>query len=498
MSNTHPSILALALLSLAALPAHHAIAESDLMIIEDGSEEQLMIEDDSGSLSIEDDLMIQDDLIIDEEQPGQASEGLGDTLQNYTSTSNQGFNVSLDEIWFEYGHFESDSPADYQLYGHTHGTLNWQSGKWEVQASARLDYYEEHADDHSGSVPPLSEHKGDWDDTKLDYDETFIRYRGNSGILTLGAQKVIWGRIDEMPPSDRLSTQDLRRGLQDDLENRRLASAAVRYEYFIGDGKLDLLYIPRLREAELPDNNSVWYPINQREGTIFGLDTTPFIESVVRNATIDDDAPDTDGGFGLRFNQLGSGFDYALGIQHGISTLPYFSYNPARNVIETRYLRSTTVSGDVGFEALGGTVKLEAAWNSDTPITRTDGRFDTTESLAWGIALEMFPGDSDTRLNLQLVGNYLIDAPDVLDRDKAAAFNGTLDMPFADNNWRARLRFNVGLDKSDLYFNPELTYTGFSNQEIYLELHEYNGDTGSIGGFYEDNSLVNLGWRINL
>ncbi|WP_439135579.1 hypothetical protein [Pseudomaricurvus sp.] len=517
MSYTHPSLLAALLLSLSyTMPAQNVYAESDLLIIEDDTSEELVIEDDSDSLSIddgssdalsienelsieddmsiEDGLSIDDELMIDESQPGQPNEDLGDTLQNYTSTSKRGVNISLDEVWFEYGRYESDSPAEYQLYGHTKGTINWQNDKWELQASARLDYYEEHPDGSDSS----SNNKGDWDKTKLDYDETFIRYRGNSGALTIGAQKVIWGRIDEVPPTDRLSTQDLRRGLQDDLEDRRLASAAVRYEYFIGDGKLDFLYIPRFREAELPDSNSVWYPINQREGTILGLDTNPLIESVVRNTPIDDDAPNTDGGFGVRFNQLGSGFDYALGVQHGISTLPYFTYNAGRNVIESRYLRSTTVSGDLGFEALGGTLKLEAAWNSDTPITRTDGRFDTTESLAWGIALEMFPGDSDTRLNVQLTGNYLIDAPDVLDRDDMTSINGTLDMPFADNNWRARMRFNVGLDMSDLYFNPELTYTGFTNQEIYLELHEYNGDTGTIGGFYEDNSLVNLGWRINL
>ncbi|MBU3070910.1 hypothetical protein KOI40_13880 [Aestuariicella sp. G3-2] len=513
MNHNHSSLLAALLLSLSyALPAQYVHAESDLMIIEDDGSEELMIEDDSetlsiddgsgDSLSIDDDgLNLGDDLMIDESQPGEPNQNLSETLQNYSSTSQQGVNVSLDKLWFEYGRYESDSPAEYQLYGHGKGTINWQGEKWELQASARLDYYEEHSDDSSDKAVPanaLSNNKGNWDKTKLDYDETFVRYRGNRGILTVGAQKVIWGRIDEVPPSDRLSTQDLRRGLQDDLEDRRLASAAVRYEHFIGDGKLDLLYIPRLRETELPDENSVWYPINQREGTILGLDTSPLIEYVVRNTPIDDDAPNTDGGFGIRFNQLGSGFDYALGIQHGISTLPYFTYSTNRNVIEARYLRSTTVSGDIGFEALGGTVKMEAAWNSDTPITRTDGRFDSVESLAWGIALELFPGDSDTRLNLQLTGNHLIDAPDVLDRDKMASFNGTLDMPFGNNNWLARMRFNVGLDMSDLYFNPELTYTGLSNQEIYLELHEYNGDTGSIGGFYKHNSLVNLGWRITL
>lgn len=401
--------------------------------------------------------------------------------------------ASLDRIRLEYGRFESSSPADYQLYGHGRGKINWHQGRWEVQASARLDGYREHPDSDS-----VGDNMGDWREVKLDYDETFIRFRGEHSIVTVGAQKIIWGRIDEVPPTDRLSTHDLRRGMQDDLEDRRLASAAIRYEHFIGRAKLEAFYLPRLRAAELPDQTSVWYPINQREGTIFGLDTTPLVESVVRTVGIDDDDPNTEGGFGARFNQLGDGFDYSFAVQHGVGTLPYFSYNWDRNLVEVKYLRSTTVSADVGMEALGGTLKLEAAWNSDTPITREDGNFDTTESVAWGVALELFPGDGDARLNLQVMGNYLLNAPAVLDRDKMVALNGSLEWPFANNDWRARVRFNVGLDMSDLYFNPELTYTGFNNHEIYLELHQYNGDTGSIGGFYQDNSSINLGWRITL
>lgn len=515
MDKIHQPLLALLLLGLTAISFNLQAADEFELIIESDSDE-LLIEEGlliDGELSVNEELSISDELSVTDEfildgletqetlyqQPADAA----NSHPQYRSTPTSSIRASVDRIRLEYGRFESKSAADYQLYGHTRGKLNWQQGRWEMQAGARLDAYREHPDDASStemSAPnfALTKNNGNWRDVKLDYDDVFVRYRGEQGVFTVGTQKIIWGRIDEVPPTDRLSTHDLRRGMQDDLEDRRLASAAIRYEYFIGGGKVDAFYLPRLRAAELPDKNSVWYPINQRQGTILGLETTPLIESVVRTVAIDDDDPNTEGGFGLRFNQLGDGFDYAFAVQHGVGSLPYFSYNFDRNLVEVKYLRSTTLSGDIGMEALGGTLKLEAAWNSDTPITRADGRFDTTESVAWGVALELFPGDGDTRLNLQLVGNYLLNAPEVLDRDKMASVNGSLEWPFANNNWRARLRFNVGLDMTDLYFNPELTYTGFNNHEIYVELHEYSGDTGSIGGFYEDSSSINLGWRITL
>lgn len=458
------------------------------------AEFELVIEDENSPAVQSEELLIIDEAAAERRHSANESSSSAPLSSSAPSTtSGGGLRVSLDRARLEYGHFESDSPAQYQLYGHARGKLNWREGPWEAQAGIRIDGYRESPDQDAAA-----DEKGNWDEVKVDYDETFIRYRSEKGILTLGAQKIIWGRVDEIPPTDRLSTQDLRRGMQDDLEDRRLASAAIRYEYFIGSDKIEAFYLPRLRAAQLPDENSVWYPINQREGTIFGIETTPLIESVVRSVAIDDDEPHTEGGFGLRFNHLGDSFDYAIAMQHGVGTLPYFTYNMDRNLVEVKYLRSTTLSADIGMEALGGTVKLEAAWNSDTPITRTDGRFDVTESLAWGVALELFPGDGDARLNLQLMGNYLLNAPEVLDRDEALTLNGSLEWPFGNNDWRARVRFNVGLDMSDLYFNPELTYTGFDNHEIYLELHQYDGDTGSVGGFYEDNSSINLGWRITL
>ncbi len=444
----------------------------DSLIIEDESDE--LLESDTGDLLI----------IDDDETPADNTD---------YSSSTAGIAINLDQVWLEYGYFNRDSDADYQLFGNLEASLNWQAGHWEAEAGIRLETYYEHPSDDN-----IQPKRGDWDDTRVDYGDTFVRYKGRHDVVTVGAQTIIWGRIDEFPPSDRLSTQDLRRGILDDLEERRLPSLALRYEHFFRNSQLDVFYLPKFRETELPGQHSVWYPINQQQGTILGLDTNSMVEHVVRTTPVREDEPENDGGAGLRFSQLGNNLDFAVGVSRGIATLPYFAYNPVSNQIRAHYLRSTTLFGDLGFEALGGTVKFEAAWNSDSPVTRSDGRFTSVESLAWGIAFELFPGDADTRINLQLIGNHLLDNPSVLDRDNALAFNGSLESPFGDNNWRARLRFNIGLDMHDLYLNPELTYTGIRNQEVYLETHVFDGAKGSVGGFFEDNSLLTVGWRLNL
>ena len=451
------------------------LVEEDEILLIDEAESTLVIEEDESEVSEDNEILVL--------QGSDANEASSYDQQTPIASSTPSFKI--DEIWIEYGQFtQSHSGKNSQGYGHGLATFEWApSSNWEIKISARADGYFETGRD-------------DWDDIDLDYDEAYIRYKGENSTVTIGAQKVLWGRIDEFPPTDLLSTQDLRRFIIDDLEDRRLASPALRLEHFFDNKKLDLVFYPDFREAQLPDKDSTWYPVNRSSGEILGLETNAAIEAVVKNAPIQENTPDSEGGFGARFSSIGSNLDYAVSVQKGRQTLPYFSYNPATNTIEGEYPRTWIVGGDMGFEALGGTVKFETTWLSDTPVTRKDGTYTTVKSVNWGAALELFPGDGDSRLNLQLTGTKLMRAPSVIDRAESYAFNGTYEVPFANNRWRAKTRFNVGLDEKDIYLNPEIAFTGWESQELYLELHFFDGDKGTPGGFYEDNSLATLGWRI--
>ena len=472
----------------------------ELLIIEEESEEVLLIEDMNEELVLEDEGDISgDELILEDEateEPEQLviDESPSDLEEAETSVAaldthapsgtDSGWSARLDNLWAEYGHFtNSDSLADNQAYIHGKASLEWTNGSnWELKISGRFDGYQE-----SG--------ENDWDKLTGDYDETYIRYKTDKSIITLGAQKILWGRIDEFPPTDRLSTQDFRRFVTDDLKDRRLASLALRLEHFIGDSKIDLMVLPDFRKAKLPNKDSVWHPISKHRGEILGLETTPALEALIQNTPIKNKAPDSEGGAGIRFSSIGSGFDYGISVQHGRQTIPYFSYNPDKNLIEARYPRTWIAGIDFGVEALGGTLKFEGTWLEDNPVTKNDGSFDTVAAVNWGLAWEVFPGDGDARLNLQVTGLQLASASDVLDRSEVYTFNGSYEVPFADESWRLKTRFYAGLNDSDYYLNPELAYTGWDAQEVYLELHYFDGDPGTPGGFHEDNTLLTLGWR---
>jgi hypothetical protein len=435
--------------------------------------------------------------VLEVESSRSESSSLSESVEMYESQSTTFAQTSsepviaLDQVQLEWGHFLNSQARDKNhAYAQVDLSVEWNfSKRWSVRLAVRADAYQGWRSDSVGD--------DDWALSQLDYGESYLRYTGDSQTLTLGAQQVIWGAIDEFPPTDKLSTQDLRRFVLDDLEQRRLASAAIRYQKFFKNSQLDIVVYPDFREAELPDKDSSWFPVNRLSGEVLGLDTHEQIEFLVRNTPLVDDPPESDGGFGLRYSALGDSVDYAFSVQKGRQSVPYFAYNPLTNSIESRYPRTSIVGADVSLEGLGGTLKFEFAWLSDTPITTRAGVYDTVESLQWGAALELFPGDGDARLNLQLTGHQLLNAPPVFERDQQLSINGSYETPFAEDQWRSDIRFNVGLDAKDIYLNPELAYIGWDGHEAYIEVHYFDGDKGTAGGFYRDNSVATFGWRAN-
>ncbi len=393
--------------------------------------------------------------------------------------------AGVDALRLELGVLDgAAAPVDTTNYLHAAFSLDYAPDTtWEAALALRLDGHQQTGDP-------------DFAKLDLDYGESFIRYRGERFRLTAGAQTIIWGRIDELPPTDRLSVVDLSRFILDDLQDRRRPTLALRAEAFLGaDSKLDLVWVPVFRAAVLPERDSVWFPVDRERGRILGIAPDPLLAAIVQGASFDEDAPDGDGGWGVRYSRSASAYDLGLTLQRNRQTTPYYAFLPAANTFQAQYPRAWSSGADIAFEQGGLTWRGELAWISDFPVTRSDFSYTTVEAVNWAGGVEFHPGDGDTRVNLQIVGLNLIDAPAVLDRTEIYSFNGALDIPLARERWRLNTRFFVGLDEHDLYLNPELAFLGWEPHEAYIAVHYFEGAASTLGGFHEDHSVLTLGWR---
>ena len=156
-----------------------------------------------------------------------------------------------------------------------------------------------------------------------DLADTYVRWRSGDTRLTIGAQTILWGRVDGVPVIDRVSRVDLTRLLLDDLADRRRAQWALRWEQSWDDVKLDAVVLPAFVGAKLPPVESLWSPLNRSTGRVFGVAASPQLASLVQVADIRQD----DGGYGgaaIRLTRTGDPFDFGFTLGRTRQSLPYY------------------------------------------------------------------------------------------------------------------------------------------------------------------------------
>lgn len=391
------------------------------------------------------------------------------------------FEKGIESVWVEAGVLPDAPEADEYHTLHVAPYLLWKPARdLEFRAGARLDGMSQ-----TGRV--------DHSELLLDFDETYVRYRMPETTLTLGTQKIVWGRVDEIPPSDRVSRIDLTRFILDDLADRRRAQLGARLEKFWGDYKLDLVWLPIFREAQMPDDDSIWNPVNRTTGRILGIAPSQIPPSLVQASRFSED-DDGSGGGGLRLTHAGGKFDYGLTLARTRQSVPYYELVAPTKFVG-RYPFSNYAGFDFAFTRGDAVWRMELGYSSDNPVTTDAIEFRTVPAWDWVGGVEFFPGGRDTRINLQLAAHKLNTNLDIFDLDDYYAFGGEIETELDNGRWKIGSRFNLGLNVRDIYLNPSIRFLGWEPHEIYLAYHYFDGSSQTLGGFHEDHSFLALGWR---
>lgn len=387
-----------------------------------------------------------------------------------------GLGLRVDSLRLELGVFADHPGAQGDGFAQIAISAGGSEGDWSYALGARVDVSSQFGSQDFTSV-------------RADYAENYLRWRGEEMRLTLGTQNVMWGRVDEISPIDRMSRADLSRALIDSLPERRRAVPAVRAEYFGEAIKLDAVWLPVFDEAVMPHRDSVWHPVDAVNGRLLGFGQLLGLAGVRVRAPTQDGS----GGGGLRLSAGGDGLDYGFSVQRVRQSQPYYRVSPG--VLTAVHPYDTVVGAEVEVERLGATWRMELAWRSDVPLTTPIFQYRTAPGLDLVVGAEFFPGDGETRVTLQLAGHRTRTDVAVLDRTESYLMTGELEHPFAQGRWRADLRFMIGLDERDVYVNPRLSYTGIDQHEFFVAAHLFSGSAQALGGYYTDNDAVMVGWQ---
>jgi hypothetical protein len=391
------------------------------------------------------------------------------------------FKAGADNVLVEAGALPEAPEADAQAMLRATPYLLWlPSRSWELRAGARIE--------------GTRQHGGNAEFTRwtAELGDTYARYRSGDTRLTLGAQTIVWGRVDEIPVIDRVSRADVTRFLLDDLDARRLALPALRWEQAMGDYKLDVVALPAFSGAALPDLRSVWSPINQQTGEVLGFAPSAGLSAFVRGARVLEDESGSGGG-ALRLTQSGGGLDWGATLARTRQSLPYYLADPVAMTLTAMhpYVRFAGLDAEMVRGAV--TYRTELGWSDGVPFTSPGGQLLPRKVLEWVGALEFFPGGEDNRVNLQLAARSVQGSEPILELKDYVALNGEAEAKFDQGRWKAGLRFNLGLSVRDVYLAPKVSYLGWEPHEVYLVLRHFGGESRTLGGFHQDHQNVAVG-----
>jgi hypothetical protein len=362
----------------------------------------------------------------------------------------------------------------------------WQPARsWEVRAGVVLD-----AASQSGGPASYRE-------ARADIGDTYLRYRSGDTRITAGAQTILWGRVDAMPPGDRVSRVDLTRFMLDDLALRRRAQWAIRWEQGFGEGwKVDAVVLPRFLPARLADERSVWSLVNRQTGRIIGLEPNPALQALVGAATIRDASRRDNGGAALRLTHAGGeSLDWGLTLARTRQPLPYYRLDAAATTLSVVHPFNSYAGVDVEWAGESATWRGELGYVGGTLATRPDGQAIDTAAVEAVLGVELTPGGADTRLTLQLAGRALRTSQPTLERKQGVSMTGELESRIAAGRWKAGVQFALGLTHHDVYVSPTLSYLGWEPHELFVTLRHFDGSARSLAGFHRKHHMTALGVR---
>jgi hypothetical protein len=327
----------------------------------------------------------------------------------------------------------------------------------------------------------------------LEIRDLYYEHRLERGVLRLGKQQIVWGRLDGIKILDVVNPQTFREFILDDLGNSRISQWSAYLDLSLGDWRAELAWIPDLSGHDIPAP-SAWFELTAprfRFGAPVGAPGLP-------TTTDRDDDPLGDGALGLRFSRLLGGVDFSALAYTGPDHEPLgrLSVDGGAPALEQFYRRRQVLG--LSAESSMGPVawRAELSYQPGREFNLRDaaglGTVDldqTTLGLGADILLPL-----DLLANVQLLWDQVHDAPGTLVRpEEDQLVTLFLRRSFAYDTLRAELRWYHSLTDHDDTLVASLRYELNDSTSAYLSAESFSGTAEGIFGQFDRQDRVYVG-----
>lgn len=346
------------------------------------------------------------------------------------------------------------------------------SVSWVASARVRLDAYDqlEPGRTNTDSYSPASKPVELGTAGSAEIRDLYLEFRRDNGLLRIGKQQIVWGRLDGIKVLDLVNPQDYREFILDDFDESRISLWSVYADYSVGPWRAELALVADGTGHAIP-NEGAWFELTAprfRFGTA-GASALPVITDRP-GAGFDSAAA------GFRVSRQFGGLDLSAVAYTGLDPEPLGRLGEidGQTALERYYERRDALgtSLDVG---LGDFVlRAEAVLMPDRVFNTRDGTgLDTIELDQFRAAIGVdYSAPFDIFMNVQ----YLVD------RVRAAPVN--LVRPDTDRIGTLFLRRSFGFDRLDIELR---WYHSFEDAD----------DMSSLGATWRpnDRTSIRVAWE---
>ncbi len=172
-------------------------------------------------------------------------------------------------------------------------------------------------------------------DLFLDFDEVYLETFFESLEVRVGLQKISWGQLDEIQPTDHLNPEDQTEFFFRPELERKIGIPALRILGFRGPWTLDFVWSPTYTAYRFPNEKDRWFPPLLRIPSVVETSLGPL---PTRTRYLDVDPPAwtlANSDVGIRLTRFWRGSEFSLALFHGFDKTATFGVRTTANVTPT-------------------------------------------------------------------------------------------------------------------------------------------------------------------
>jgi|GEM_PF-2309930 len=449
----------------------------------------------------------------------ESSTAEGDNLKTETTTTFSDFSVTEPkqiETWGWIQLFTAHDTKKQKAEDHHFSRLRSRVGAdWEtdlnsdysLQARGSLDV------DHIFYQQDMAD-----DDTDLNFAETYLRLNSSNWDVTIGKQRVRWGKSDQLSPIDTINPQDFRQFITVDLEERTIPSWMLRTRWYGESTGLETIIQPWFESSEIDFFDSDWaFYRNFRKAITSNSLASEQLKDYTKAIRIKEDKPNAsleNMSAAVRFTWQTEQSDFAVSYHYGWEALPTINRFPIKNIdysgdpsdnvldgvgptdftnerVEAEYKRQQTIGFEwetvidpIGFRG-------EIAHKDNVAFISRDltSERNAVTQLVSGID---YTSESEWYFNLQGSWYYIHDFTDKIlyyEENTVSAF-GEIRKPILRGNLELATKYNYIFTDGSSYLQPSVKMKYFQNIECEAGAMIFSGDGDSLLGSYDKTDQV--------